>query len=66
MYVGALIMLAGTPLALGPYRGLPAVPFAVVALVARISDEETMLARDLAGYGDYVERTRHRLLPGVW
>jgi protein-S-isoprenylcysteine O-methyltransferase Ste14 len=35
-------------------------------LVARIRNEEVVLARDLPGYGTYMQHTRYRLIPGVW
>jgi protein-S-isoprenylcysteine O-methyltransferase Ste14 len=66
MYAGALILLAGVPLALGSFWGLLALaPFTAI-LVWRLLDEEALLARDLPGYADYCRRTRHRLIPGAW
>jgi protein-S-isoprenylcysteine O-methyltransferase Ste14 len=38
----------------------------VPILVARITNEEKVLARDLNGYTAYTQQTRYRLLPGVW
>jgi protein-S-isoprenylcysteine O-methyltransferase Ste14 len=66
MYAGALLYLLGTPLALGSYWGL--VPFVAVIpfLIWRIFDEEKMLTKELEGYGEYRQRVRYRLVPGVW
>jgi len=66
MYAGALLYLLGTPVALGSYWGL--VPFVAVIpfLIWRIFDEEVMLTRELEGYGEYKQRVRYRLVPGVW
>lgn len=66
MYAGTLIMMLGTPLALDSYWGLLAVIVAVPVLVARILDEETMLRQQLAGYPEYMDRVRYRLVPYVW
>jgi protein-S-isoprenylcysteine O-methyltransferase Ste14 len=66
MYVGALIMTAGTPLALGSYWGLLVVAAGVLVFVARIIDEEKAMRQDLAGYSEYMEKVRYRLAPGVW
>lgn len=66
MYLGALIMMIGMPLALDSYWGLAVVPPALFALGARIGDEEKMLSAELAGYGEYTQRVRHRVVPGVW
>ena len=40
--------------------------FIIPILVARIRNEERVLERDLKGYRDYLQRTRYRLLPGIW
>jgi len=66
MYAGALLYLLGTPVALGSYWGL--VPFVAVIpfLIWRIVDEEMMLTGELEGYGEYKQRVRYRLVPGVW
>lgn len=66
MYVGTLIMMVGTPLALGSYWGLLAIAAALPALVARIDDEEKMLRQELDGYDEYMQKVHYRLVPGVW
>jgi protein-S-isoprenylcysteine O-methyltransferase Ste14 len=66
MYVGALIMLVGFPLALGSYWALLLVLAGLPMLAVRIADEEKMLNEDLAGYREYTQRVRYRLVPHVW
>lgn len=66
MYVGALIMMVGTPLALGSYWGLTVLIPAVVVLGIRILDEEKMLTDELPGYREYRQQVRYRLVPNVW
>jgi protein-S-isoprenylcysteine O-methyltransferase Ste14 len=66
MYVGALVMSFGTPLALGSYWGLLVVVAAVLVFAARIVDEERALRQDLAGYPEYMDKVQYRLVPGVW
>ena len=66
MYVGALIMMLGTPLALDSYWGLLAVIPGVLVFVARITDEEKALRQELDGYDEYTEKVHYRLVPGVW
>jgi protein-S-isoprenylcysteine O-methyltransferase Ste14 len=66
MYVGALIMMIGTPLALDSYWGLVTIVPALLALGYRISDEEKMLKDELVGYRDYTQKVHYRLVPGVW
>jgi len=66
MYSGALIMLFGIPLTLGSWWGtLVNVPL-IAAIIWRLLDEEGFLTEHLAGYSDYKERVRDRLVPFVW
>lgn len=66
MYVGALIMMVGMPLALGSYWGLLTLIPGVLVFVARITDEEKALRQDLDGYVEYTDKVPYRLVPGVW
>lgn len=66
MYLGALIMGVGVPLALDSYWGLVLMIPGVFVLAYRILDEEKMLNQELRGYGEYTQKVHHRLVPGVW
>jgi protein-S-isoprenylcysteine O-methyltransferase Ste14 len=66
MYIGALIMLVGVPLALGSWWGLLTVVPMTLVIVWRLLDEEKFLARNLAGYSEYQNAVRYHLLPFVW
>ena len=66
MYVGNLAMMFGIPLALGSYWGLLFVIPGVAVIVFRILDEEKLLTEELAGYREYAQRVRYRLMPNVW
>ncbi len=50
MYVGALIMMVGMPLALASYWGLLAIIPGVLVFAVRIDDEEKQLRQELDGY----------------
>jgi protein-S-isoprenylcysteine O-methyltransferase Ste14 len=66
MYLGALIMLVGIPIALGSWWGvLMLVPMTVV-IIWRLLDEEIFLARNLPGYAEYRKKVRYRLVPFAW
>lgn len=66
MYLGVLPMYVLSPIALGSWiAALFALPM-VWVLVERIREEEKLLVRDLAGYVEYQQRTRYRLIPGLW
>lgn len=66
MYVGNLIMMIGIPLALGSYWGLLFVLPGQAVIVFRILDEEKLLTQELAGYSEYAQQVRYRLVPYVW
>ncbi|EUA73334.1 ergosterol biosynthesis ERG4/ERG24 family protein [Mycobacterium xenopi 4042] len=66
MYTGNVILMVGTPLALGSYCGLVFVVPGLVALVLRIRDEEQLLAQRLGGYREYLQQVRYHLVPYLW
>ncbi len=66
MYIGALVMLVGVPLALGSLWGLVAIIPMTLVIIARLLDEEKFLTRNLAGYSEYQSKVRCRLLPLIW
>ena len=66
MYVGTLVMMLGTPLALDSYWGLAFIAPALLILAVRITDEEKMLREELDGYQEYTQKVPYRLVPGVW
>jgi protein-S-isoprenylcysteine O-methyltransferase Ste14 len=66
MYAAATWLFVGIPLALGSWWSVALlVPFLPV-LLWRLLDEERILARDLPGYTEYMQRVRYRLVPRVW
>jgi protein-S-isoprenylcysteine O-methyltransferase Ste14 len=66
MYIGALVMLVGVPLALGSLWGLLAIVPMALVIVWRLLDEERFLAANLAGYSEYQRKVRYHLLPMIW
>lgn len=66
MYVGSLLIYLATPVALGSWWGLLPASLIVPVIVARILNEEEVMARDLAGYRGYLLKVRWRLVPGIW
>jgi protein-S-isoprenylcysteine O-methyltransferase Ste14 len=66
MYSGALVMLFGTPLALGSWWGL--LPFVAITFIIRwrLLQEEKFLTKSLPGYSDYCHKVKYRLVPSIW
>ncbi len=66
MYLGLLIMVLFTPLALGSYWALFFAILFIPMNVFRIKQEEAMLMQGLPGYEEYLHKTRYRLIPLIW
>jgi protein-S-isoprenylcysteine O-methyltransferase Ste14 len=65
-YLGGLIIFLLSPLALGSYWGILPALLLIFIYIARIRNEEKVLAEKLPGYREYLKRVRFRLIPGIW
>jgi protein-S-isoprenylcysteine O-methyltransferase Ste14 len=66
MYLGVLLMCISLPLALESYWAMIPALLIIPVLVARIRNEESVLVRELNGYQEYMQKTKYRLIPGIW
>jgi len=66
MYVGVTTLYVLSPLALGSTWGILASVLIIPLIIARIVSEEKILAKDLAGYTEYQQKVKYRLIPLVW
>jgi protein-S-isoprenylcysteine O-methyltransferase Ste14 len=66
MYSVVLSMYILSPIALGSYWAIIPMILIIPVIVARILNEEKVLVRDLNGYKEYMQKTRYRLIPGIW
>jgi protein-S-isoprenylcysteine O-methyltransferase Ste14 len=66
MYFEFAVMGLFRPLALGSFIALPISVLIIPLIIFRLLNEEKFLRRDLAGYPDYCQQTRYRLIPFVW
>lgn len=65
-YVGWIVMWSGMTLMLGSLWAFVPTGAATILVIVRTALEDGMLKAELAGYTEYAERVRYRLLPGVW
>jgi protein-S-isoprenylcysteine O-methyltransferase Ste14 len=65
MYLGGIISILFTPLALGSYWALPVFVLTIPVIILRILNEGKILRQELAGYFEYCQNTRFRLIPLV-
>ena len=66
MYVGINLAFWGWSLVLGSWVAFGVACVVVVLLVVRTALEDKTLRNELPGYMEYCEKTRYRLIPGMW
>ena len=66
MYLATLLMFLAMPLMLGSVASFALMLLYVPIIVARIRNEEQVLARGLPGYCEYQRRVRWHLIPFIW
>lgn len=65
-YVGMIFAFIGMPLVFGSLWGL-LVSFCMLAIIiVRTYFEDKILQKELEGYTNYCQKTKYRLVPGVW
>jgi protein-S-isoprenylcysteine O-methyltransferase Ste14 len=65
-YLAAIVGTVASPLLFGSLWAFAPVLAVALLFTARTALEDRTLLEGLAGYREYAERTRHRLLPGNW
>ena len=66
MYTATILMFLAMPLVMGSWWAfLVMIPY-VLAIAARIKDEEILLTKELEGYTEYKEKVRWKLIPYIW
>jgi protein-S-isoprenylcysteine O-methyltransferase Ste14 len=65
-YLGGVISDLAIPLLFGSYWALIPALLTVAALFLRTALEDRTLQNELPGYAEYAQKTRYRLIPGVW
>ena len=65
-YVGMLVFTLATPLILGSRWAFGMAALTMGITLVRTSLEDRTLQRELAGYAEYAQRVRYRLVPGIW
>lgn len=65
-YLGGIVAGVATPLLLGSAWALIPAAAYVAIIVVRTALEDRTLHAELPGYREYAQRTRYRLIPGLW
>ena len=66
LYVSGLIIMLGTPLALGSWWSLLTFIPLTLVILWRLLDEEKFLSKNLQGYTEYCQKVHYRLIPFLW
>lgn len=66
MYFATLIMFLAIPLVLDSWIGFVVFLVYPFLMVKRINNEELVLEEGLAGYREYKEKVKYRMIPFVW
>ncbi len=66
MYLGAILMLVFSAVALGSYWSLFCVAALTVSIIVRLLGEEKFLLKNLAGYEAYCKKVKYHLIPFLW
>ncbi len=66
MYAVTILLFLMIPVILGSWYALIAFLFYPAVIIVRLKDEEELLSRELAGYMEYKEKVRYRIIPFIW
>lgn len=66
MYAVTLVLFLSMPLVLGSALALIVFLAYPAIIVKRLLNEEQILARDLKGYTEYMQKVKWRLIPFIW
>ena len=65
-YVGGLLSAFATPILLDSLWTFGVVAVYLIITIIRTALEDRTLQAELPGYVEYAQRTKYRLLPGIW
>lgn len=66
MYAVTILLFISIPLVLGSWLAFAIFLLYPGAIVLRIKNEEKVLEEGLAGYSEYKNKVKYRLIPGIW
>ena len=66
MYSATLLLFLSMPLVLGSVYSFAIFLVYPLIIAKRIKGEEELLERELAGYYEYMQRVKYRLIPFIW
>ena len=66
MYSATILLFLMIPIILGSWYALIVFAAYPAIIIVRLKDEEKLLTRELAGYAEYKQKVKYRILPFIW
>jgi len=66
MYVAVIVLYISHCIALGSLFALIPCAVIIITIILRTIREDKMLHEQLEGYKEYAQKTRYKLIPGIW
>ena len=66
MYAVTIMLFLSMPLVLGSWISFTLLLLYPLVIILRIKNEEKVLEEGLAGYSEYKNKVKYRLIPGIW
>ena len=66
LYAAMLVYCISVPVSLGSFYGIIPALGMIALMLVRTSKEDKFLHERLPGYKEYAQKTRYKLVPGVW
>lgn len=66
MYMATILLFLMIPIILGSWYALIVFAAYPAIIIVRLKDEEELLTRELAGYAEYKQKVKYRILPFIW
>ncbi len=66
MYAVTIMLFLSIPLVLGSWISFALLLLYPLVIILRIKNEEKVLEEGLAGYSEYKNKVKYRLIPGIW
>ena len=66
MYMATVLLFFMIPVILGSWYALIVFAAYPAIIIVRLKDEEELLTRELAGYAEYKQKVKYRILPFLW
>ena len=66
MYAVTILLFLMIPLVLGSWYALIAFAFYPAIIIIRLKAEEELLTKELAGYAEYKQKVKYRIIPFIW